>query len=109
MFYKIEGKELVNTSNVQIDESYIEIDLTDEQVQNLNDQYDIDIIRWKPKITKWERALAIEAERIEVRKTEIREYLGNLVAQKSGMVELGEDVTDIEAEITALKEEYKTL
>lgn len=44
MFYKLNGKVLVNTSNVQIDDTYIELELTDEQVVQLNDQYDVEIV-----------------------------------------------------------------
>lgn len=49
-----------------------------------------------------------QSEKI-ARRQELKVRIWNLITQKSGMVELGEDITDIEAEITALKEEYKAL
>lgn len=46
MFYKIENDKIVNSSNVNIDWTYIEIDLTQEQINVLNQWANIVCNEW---------------------------------------------------------------
>lgn len=74
------------------------------------------IIAWEESEEKSkeddEESKRTEAELEESKKgrpSEIIELLGKLTAQKSGMKALGEDTSEIDATMSALKEEYKNL
>lgn len=107
MYYLIKNWEIVWSSDHYLtwDGETILADFTDEQLDFISKKYDF--IAWE--FVKWDRAIAYEKEMIEARKQAIIMELWSLKQEKDGLTLLGEDTKEVDAKITALKTEYKTL
>lgn len=108
MYYLIKDGQIVGSSENPLwceGHETIQMDFTDEQKTLIEKRYDfID-----GEFVKGERAEAFEAEQKVARKQEIIMELGKLKQEKDGLEMLMEDTDEVDAKITALKKEYKTL
>lgn len=105
MFYKIENNRVINSSNINLDWTYIELDLSEEEIDLLNKWYDY--IDWQ--VVKWDNAIQFELNEIENKKTSLLKEIWELKQIKDWMELVWDDITEITAKINDLISEYKSL
>ena len=107
MYYLIKNWEIVGSSDNYLtwDWETVFAEFTDEQLDLISKQYDF--IAWE--FVKGDRAIAYEKAMVEKRKQEIIMELWSLKQQKDWLTLLGESTKEVDAKITALTTEYKTL
>lgn len=105
MFYKIENNRVINSSNINLDWTYIELDISEEEVDLLNKWYDY--IDWQ--VVKWDNAIQFELNEIENKKTSLLKEIWELKQIKDWMELVWDDTTEITVKINTLISEYKSL
>lgn len=105
MFYKIENNKVINSSNINLDWAYIELNLSKEEIDLLNKWYDY--IDWQ--IVKWNDAIQFELNEIENKKTSLLKEIWELKQIKDWMELVWDDTTETTEKINTLISEYKSL
>lgn len=106
MFYKFNDLwELENSSNVNIDWSYIDIEFSDDEIALINKKYDYINLEF----VNGARAKAFETEQNNIRKQEIIKELLELKTIKDGLELVLWDTKEVDAKILELQTEYKNI